>query len=179
MSTVYSSVTLALPYGTVPAAASSMQDLTPLFEIGNGLASGSRSNWLCGALWATVRHFQADRLHFLNKSFASLNRNEIKEACEELSSVLARMRNQPETLGGLVALDDDYKAQVVRALSEQVSDWGSVPMVNDGDDYPYLVSFLVRLLALLSHALSADLQITYAQDHAHFEPQTPHPTGEA
>ena len=48
-------------------------------------------------------------------------------------------------------------------LTAPASPWGPLRESDDGDDLPYLLSFLCALVALLQHASQRNLHVVFAQ----------------
>lgn len=171
MSSSYLSLTLALEGEVVPVSIGDLNDIGPLFQPDNGLVTSSRSNWLCGALWRLCSHFKAKPLSFLCRTSAVLTPPDVGEARQCLFQVLETLRACPDVLFELMNQTAWPAANLLHYLNDNPSPWGGVPALDEGDDIPYLIAFLVRLLALLEHADTEAKWVVYAQQYAAYEPR--------
>jgi hypothetical protein len=154
---------MALPKGEVPEQLASLAELAAIYKIGEALDTWSRRNWLFYAVDLCASHYGFPRLSYLNQQAAVLNPIEANLAAQELSSLLIAIKEDPASLSELLGQDAWSIHEIKAMLHVQASPWGPLVETDDGDELPYLLSFLVSQLALLQHAIDRNLYVAFAQ----------------
>lgn len=163
MADYYVSLTMALPKHAVPQRLEALEDLTAIFKVGEALDSYSRRNWLIHAVELCASHYGAPRLSYLSQVATALDPHEADVAAQELKAVLLAIEQAPSSLAGLLGQDAWSDDEIRAMVQAEASPWGPLVDSDDGDELPYLVSFLVSQRALLRHAVEHDLCVAFAQ----------------
>ena len=163
MANYYVSITMAPPKGEVPERLASLDDLSLIYKVGEALDTWSRKNWLIYAVEACASHYDLPRLSYLSHLTSVLSPTEANLAAQELSSLLKALEQDPAWLSELLG-QDAWSAQEIKAmLNVEASPWGPLVETDDGDELPYLLSFLASQLDLLRYAVRQDLYVAFAQ----------------
>lgn len=164
MANYHASITMALPKGEVPEPLSSLDDLSPLWKPGEALASVSRKNWLIYAVGECALHYGCPRLSYLSQPGSVLDPVEADRTAQELNSLLKAIEQNPPSLCVLLSQDAWSPEEIRALLRTDAVPWG--PLVDpdgEGEELPYLLSFLVCQLAILRHAANRNLFVAFAQ----------------
>lgn len=163
MADYYVSVTMALPKDEVPERLECLEDLTAIYKDGQALISYSRKNWLICAVEVCATHYGFPRLAYLSQATSLLGPTEAGLAAQDLGNLLEAIGANPAALSEQLG-QNAWPDQEIRAmLQADASPWGPLVESDDGDELPYLVSFLVSHLALLRYAVARDLHVAFAQ----------------
>lgn len=163
MADSYASLAMALPKDEIPERLECLEDLIPLYKDGASLHSISRKNWLIYAVEECAAHYRCPRLAYLSPSASVLSPAEATLAAEEITTLLKTIERDPASLSRLLGQDAWPDDEIVAMLQVEPSPWGPLVDSDDGDDLPYLVSFLVCQNALLRHAAEHNLHFAFAQ----------------
>lgn len=163
MANSYASLAMALPKDEIPEHFECLEDLIPLYKDGASLHSISRKNWLIYAVEECAAHYRCPRLAYLSPSASVLSPAEAMLAAEEISTLLKAIERDPASLTTLLRQDGWSNEEITAVLQAGASPWGPLIDSDDGDDVPYLVSFLVCQNALLRHAAEHNLHFAFAQ----------------
>lgn len=159
----YVSLTMALPKSEVPERLASLEDLALIYKEGQALYSFSRKNWLSYAIEICASHYGFPRLLYLSQLASLLQPAEAHLAAEDLSSLLKAIERDPASLSELLQQDAWSVAEIRSILEADASPWGPLIESDDGDELPYLLSFLVSQLALLRYAAERHLYVAFTQ----------------
>lgn len=159
----YVSLTMALPKSEVPQRLASLEDLALIYKDGEALYSISRKNWLTYAVEACASHYGFPRLSYLSQLTSLLGPVEANLAAGELSNLLQAIEQDPASLSELLG-QNAWSAHEIRAiLQADASPWGPLLESDDGDELPYLLSFLASQLALLRYSVERNLYVAFTQ----------------
>lgn len=163
MADVYVSLSMALPRDEVPEGLDSLEVLASIYKPGAALYSFSRKNWLIYAVECCAAHYGFPRLAYLSQVTSVLDPVDADLAAKELQSLLRAVDDDPASLVALLG-QDAWSTQEIRAiLQADSSPWGPLIESDDGDELPYLLSFLMSQQALLRYAVERDLHVAFAQ----------------
>lgn len=163
MANYYASITMALPSDEVPERLSSLEDLSSIYKVGEALDTWSRKNWLIYAVEACASHYGFPRLSYLSQLASLLSPAEASLAAQELSGLLKAIEQNPASLSELLGQDAWSEQEIKAMLQVEASPWGPLVETDDGDELPYLLSFLASQLALLRNAVVQNLYVAFAQ----------------
>lgn len=163
MANSYASLAMALPKDEIPERLECLEDLIPLYKDGASLHSISRKNWLIYAVEECAAHYGCLRLAYLSQSASVLSPAEATLVAEEISTLLKTIERDPASLTTLLRQDGWSNEEITAVLQADASPWGPLVDSDDGDDVPYLVSFLACQYALLRHAAQHNLHFAFAQ----------------
>lgn len=163
MANYYVSITMALPRDAIPEPLTGLEDLAAIYRAGAALDSHSRKNWLIYAVEQCASHYGAARLSFMSQVTSILDPTDANLAAQELAEVLVRIEQSPASLSALLRQDAWTEDEIRAMLRVDASPWGPLTESDDGDELPYLVSFLVAQLALLRFAVAKKLYVAFAQ----------------
>lgn len=163
MANTYVSLTMALPKNEVPERLTSLEELALIYKEGEALSSFSRKNWLIDAVEACATHYGFSGLSYLSQGVSVLSPTEATLAAEALSGLLKAIAQDPASLCELLR-QNAWSAREIRAiLQADASPWGPLIESDDGDELPYLLSFLASQLALLRYSVEHNFHLAFAQ----------------
>ena len=157
------SITIPLPKDEVPQQFESLLDLTSLYKVGEALDTYSRRNWLSYAVQECASRYGLKGLSYLSRQAVVLSPKESESAATGLSNLLLAIAQDPSSLPALLEQDAWSNEEIHTMLQADASPWGPLYESDDGDELPYLLSFLKCQMALLRYASSHGLHVAYAQ----------------
>lgn len=163
MADYYVSITMALPKNEISERLTALDDLALIYKAGQALDTYSRKNWLIYAVECCASHYGFARLAYLSQAASVLDPAEARLVAQEIDGLLKAIEQDPASLAGLLGQDAWSDQEIKAMLQVDASPWGPLVETDDGDELPYLLSFLVAQLALLRHAIARNWYVAFAQ----------------
>ena len=163
MSNDYASLTLLMPAGQIPDPLASLEDLAPHCTSNEALAWISRRDWMSWAIELCIASYAKPGLSYLVAPAAVLQPREATAAAQELESLLDMIAKDPRSLARHLQQDGWTEEELLAVVKTPVGPWGPLRESDEGDDLPYLLSYLCAHLALLKHASTTKLCVVFAR----------------
>ena len=163
MANYYASLTRALREDEVPKGISSLEDFTRYYKPAESLTTYSRGNWLSWAIERCASAYELQGICYLTAPAAVLSPLEVVRVAGQLESLLQGITLAPGKLIELLQQDAWSEEELRAVLQSPASPWDPLRESDDGDDPPYLLSFLCAHLALLQYAIERNLYVVFAR----------------